>query len=304
MFIFPLPPLSCTHHFAELASAAVATISKRHQGPPSKNNSTTGPTTTMQPRLQLTSAAGIISLLDDSLPEMKIFALERLNSVVDEFWAEISEVVPKIEILYEDESFPHRQLAALVASKVYYHLGSFEDSLTYALGAGSLFNVTATSEYVETIVSKSIDHYIKLRAAAASATNADKPPIDSRLEDIVNRMFQRCFEDGQFKQAIGIALETRRMDVFEQAILHSNDLQAMLAYAFKITMSLIDNLHFRDQVLKILVNLYRNLQVPDYINMVQCLIFLDDDKAIAEVSAFVYFCLLFANTNLPLLYSH
>ncbi|XP_017494908.1 PREDICTED: 26S proteasome non-ATPase regulatory subunit 1-like, partial [Rhagoletis zephyria] len=240
----------------------------------------------MQPRLQLTSAAGIISLLDDSLPEMKIFALERLNSVVDEFWAEISEVVPKIEILYEDESFPHRQLAALVASKVYYHLGSFEDSLTYALGAGSLFNVTATSEYVETIVSKSIDHYIKLRAlraAAASATNADKPPIDSRLEDIVNRMFQRCFEDGQFKQAIGIALETRRMDVFEQAILHSNDLQAMLAYAFKITMSLIDNLHFRDQVLKILVNLYRNLQVPDYINMVQCLIFLDDDKAIAEL---------------------
>ena len=258
----------------------------------------------MQPRLQLTSAAGIISLLDDSLPEMKIFALERLNSVVDEFWAEISEVVPKIEILYEDESFPHRQLAALVASKVYYHLGSFEDSLTYALGAGPLFNVTATSEYVETIVSKSIDHYIKLRAAAASASTsgADKPPIDSRLEDIVNRMFQRCFDDGQFKQAIGIALETRRMDVFEQAILHSNDLQAMLAYAFKITMSLIDNLHFRDQVLKILVNLYRNLQVPDYINMVQCLIFLDDDKAIAEVSAFV--CLLFAYTNLPLLYSY
>ena len=27
-----------------------------------------------------------------------------------------------------------RQSAALVASKVYYHLGSYEDSLTYALG--------------------------------------------------------------------------------------------------------------------------------------------------------------------------
>lgn len=235
--------------------------------------------------LQLTPDASIISLLNDSRPEMKIFALEHLNLVVDEFWAEISEVMPKIEILYEDETFPHRQLAALVASKVYYHLGSFEDSLTYALGAGPLFNVTATSEYVETIVSKSIDHYIKLRTALVSASEKPAVPIDARLENIVNRMFQRCFDDGQFKQANDIALKTRRMDVFEAAILKSTDLTATLAYSFKITMSLIDNLAFRDQVLKMLVTLYRNLAVPDYINMVQCLIFLDDDKAIAEASS-------------------
>jgi 26S proteasome regulatory subunit N2 len=38
--------------------------------------------------------------------------------------------------------------------KVYYHLGAFEESVTYALGAGSLFDVNGTSEYVETIVGK------------------------------------------------------------------------------------------------------------------------------------------------------
>lgn len=36
--------------------------------------------------------------------------------------------------------------------QVYYHLGAFEDSVTYALGADKLFNVNASSEYVETIV--------------------------------------------------------------------------------------------------------------------------------------------------------
>lgn len=56
------------------------------------------------------------------------------------------------EVLYEDDTFKHNELAALVASKVYYHLGSFEDSLTYALGAGSLFNVSCQSEYVETTI--------------------------------------------------------------------------------------------------------------------------------------------------------
>jgi len=46
-------------------------------------------------------------------------------------------------------------------------------------------------------------------------------PVDSRLEDIVNRMFQRCFEDKKFKAAIGIAIETRRLDVVEKSILTS-----------------------------------------------------------------------------------
>jgi len=39
-----------------------------------------------------------------------------------------------------------------VIVQVYYHLGAFEDSVTYALGADKLFNVNASGEYVETIV--------------------------------------------------------------------------------------------------------------------------------------------------------
>ena len=37
---------------------------------------------------------------------------------------------------------------------MYYHLGAYEDSLTYALGAGDLFDVNGHSEYVETIIGK------------------------------------------------------------------------------------------------------------------------------------------------------
>ena len=38
--------------------------------------------------------------------------------------------------------------------QVYYHLGAYDDSLTYALGAGDLFDVNGHSEYVETIIGK------------------------------------------------------------------------------------------------------------------------------------------------------
>lgn len=61
------------------------------------------------------------------------------------------------EVLYEDETFRSRAFAALVASKVFYHLGAFEESLNYALGAGELFNVTDESEYVETIIGEWTD---------------------------------------------------------------------------------------------------------------------------------------------------
>lgn len=232
--------------------------------------------------MALTSAAGIISLLDEPMPDMKVFALKKLDNIVDEFWPEISESIEKIEMLHEDRNFPEHKLAGMVASKVFYHLGSFEDALTYALGAGELFDVNSRNEYTETIIAKCIDFYIAQRVSFIESSD-DENPVDSRLEAIVNRMIQRCLEDGQFRQALGIALETRRMDIFERSIMKSDDVSTMLAYAYNVTMSLIQNRGFRNEVLRCLVGLYRDLGVPDYVNMCQCLIFLEDPLAVAEV---------------------
>lgn len=52
-------------------------------------------------------------------------------------------------------------------------------------------------------------------------------------------MFQRCLEDGQYRQAFGLAIETRRMDIFEAAITQSDDIAGMLSYAFKVRNSII-----------------------------------------------------------------
>jgi len=56
------------------------------------------------------------------------------------------------EALYEDESFPDRELAALVASKVYYHLQEYNESMIFALGAGKLFDIDYPGEYEDTII--------------------------------------------------------------------------------------------------------------------------------------------------------
>ncbi|XP_046642408.1 26S proteasome non-ATPase regulatory subunit 1-like [Daphnia pulicaria] len=233
-------------------------------------------------KMSITSAVGVIALLDEPNVLLKEFALQKLNEIVDEFWPEIADSVEKIEILHEDKSFPQCELAALVVSKVYHHLGSFEDSLTYALGAGNLFDVMSNSEYVQTTIAKCMDFYSQQRVALAEGT-PDVKPIDSRLEGIVNRMFQRCLDDGQYKQAIGIAIETRRMDVFRRAILESGDVPAMLTYCLKVCLELLQHRQFRNVVLRCLVDMYRELTTPDYVSMCQCLIFLDDPLAVADI---------------------
>lgn len=69
------------------------------------------------------------------------------------------------EALYEDNSFPERQLAALVLAKVYYHLQAYNDSMVFALAAGDLFKLDAPGEFEETIISKCVDRYIATTAA-------------------------------------------------------------------------------------------------------------------------------------------
>jgi len=74
-------------------------------------------------------------------------------------------------MLYEDEKFPQRQLAALVLSKVccslserahyqvYFHLGEYNEALSFALGAGKLFDLSAKTEFVETIICWNLFHH-------------------------------------------------------------------------------------------------------------------------------------------------
>lgn len=83
------------------------------------------------------------------------------------------------EALYEDESFSHRELAALVLSKVYYQLQEYNESMVFALGAGKLFDIEEAGEYEETIVAKCIDTYIALCAMHNPPRPASTKPTSS-----------------------------------------------------------------------------------------------------------------------------
>lgn len=119
-----------------------------------------------------------------------------------------------------------------------------------------------------------IDRYVELRKAEAEGK--EDVVVDERLTAIVERLFSRCglpstvqrscadpavacvgrlhplcalpcrcFADGQFEQAVGIALETRRLDKLEEAVHRSPDTVGILTYALHVCQDLVVSREFR-----------------------------------------------------------
>ncbi|CAI2379462.1 unnamed protein product [Moneuplotes crassus] len=233
--------------------------------------------------LRSQSALGILSLMQENNVRIQTYALNKLALVVDQTWPEISNHLDLLDALSSDESFPERQLAAFVASKVFYHLQEYEYSVRLALEAGPRFDIMERSQYVDTVISKCIDFYIKKRVQISEGDNSVQ--IDQKLEDIVNKMFERCFSDAEWDQAIGLALEARRLDVVEKAILQSGNIEEKLDYTYKISEDIIDNKEFRLAVLNLLVKLYEQQGEGkvNYFNLTKCQFFLRAPEAAAKV---------------------
>ena len=78
------------------------------------------------------------------------------------------------------------------------------------------------------------------------------------MEAIVNRKFEQCFGEGKYKQAIGIALETKRIDMVKASIERSNNPETMLGYAFTLATETIKSKDFRTAILNTIMEVYES----------------------------------------------
>ncbi|ODV94336.1 hypothetical protein PACTADRAFT_51196 [Pachysolen tannophilus NRRL Y-2460] len=229
--------------------------------------------------MALTSAAPFLALLGEPDDSLKSFALKSLNDVVDELWAEIANSITEIEELYEDDSFTDRQLAALVASKVYYNLGDYDSSVKYSLCSGDKFNIDDKNEFVETIVSKCINRYIELSQQKFSNNEV---VIDAQLSLIFEKMLEKCVYANELKLALGISLESYRIDIVEKIIKEHLDNEELainlINYVLTCSTTVISHTQFRTSVLNSLVLILLSLNSPDYFIISKIIVQLNDYK--------------------------
>ena len=233
-----------------------------------------------------TSAAGMLAMLDSADVRVRGAALRRLYPIVDAHWVEIQESLLKIEEMSEENDFEHHALASAIASKCFYHMEVYGDALRHALSSGPHFDTTEKSQYVDTMLSCCIDRYISSRVKSSSSNKASDPgsagsaggstgsdtkqkdeeeedddfgeEFASQLEKIVQAMFQRCFDDNSYEQALGIALESRRVDMVRASIEKSGAARrGMLVHAFDLCQTVVSPRSWRREVLQVLVDIYK-----------------------------------------------
>ncbi|KAJ9109707.1 hypothetical protein QFC19_001937 [Naganishia cerealis] len=138
------------------------------------------------------SAAGLISLLQDTDPEIQSYAIEELDRVAGLYWAEISDHVVEI--------------------KIYFYLGAINDAVNAALNAGEAFTRDQSEgmgEYKETIIANCLDRCITDRSASTVT--------DSRLTSIVLQVLDAGAAEPS-KLRAGLALSLRDFDALEEAV--------------------------------------------------------------------------------------
>lgn len=230
----------------------------------------------------------VLALLSEPDYGLKAHALETLDQSVDYEWAQIADHISQIEELHEDNKFPAPELAALVASKVYYNLGEYDASMRFALLSGDRFDLSAKTEYVQTIVSKCLSEYIKEAqqaygkhtSSSATATATDSQPIDARLVAVAERMISQCIKEGDYKLALGVSLEARRLDIIQKIlgeVKPSEDKLDLIHYVLESSITVVSSGEFRREVLQALVPLtLTGLDTPDYFAVCKIIVQLND----------------------------
>lgn len=159
----------------------------------------------------LNTATTYLALLQDEDIDIKAIALDKINELVDDYWAEISDSLKNLENLNKSNQIPEKKdLLALIISKIYYNLEDYDSAIEWALEAGTRFNIHENSQYVNTIRKKILEKYISTRRE--NFYNEQKVKIDDRINGIVESLFKKCLERKEVKQAIGLSLDSYDLD--------------------------------------------------------------------------------------------
>ena len=228
----------------------------------------------------MNSITGLLKQLEEKDPFLIEHALIQLVKVVDFHWHEVSEVLPLIESLSEDDTFQGNTIAAGLASRCFYHLEEYEDALRLALDSGKYFNFESTNEYEVTIVGKAIDKYIQLQK------DYENEKKDLKFEKIIEIILERFCKLGNYKQALSIIIEARRLDKIVETIENSGThICSLLTYCVDIAQNFVANREFRNKFFSTLIRLYENLEKDkcNYIELATCLYHLEDTKKVGQL---------------------
>ncbi|KAH0792118.1 Proteasome/cyclosome repeat family protein [Histomonas meleagridis] len=189
------------------------------------------------------SAPAFLAMLNEKNINLRIYGLQMLHQIMENEWPLIADQELLLIKLAKDQSFVAHKNAALLVSRMFYHLGNLAEAVHYAILAEEEFNPAYKSEYTSTVVSQSIQEYIKL-------INSGQTPLDA-LKRIIQNLLDDLIQQNKISQCLCIAIETRFLDYVQRSI----QLQpSLVGHAIILTMNTVADSSYRQQLLQEFVN--------------------------------------------------
>mmetsp|Transcript_31663 Transcript_31663/g.76643 ORF Transcript_31663/g.76643 Transcript_31663/m.76643 type:complete len:1171 (-) Transcript_31663:211-3723(-) len=129
-----------------------------------------------------------------------------------------------------------RRTAAALASRVFFHLEEPRQALRLALDSGDdhfdvLSPAAGDEAYVERLVNAAIGEYVARKRKEFDGGETvggdeeenneeeEEEELDmAKLQEVVHLMFRRCYRDGSYGHALGVAFEARECDKVEEIL--------------------------------------------------------------------------------------
>ena len=113
--------------------------------------------------------------------------------------------------------------------------------------------------------------------------------VQEQLHAVIRRLFDNCYQSGKHHQVVGIAIEARNLDVLREAILKASQPQKgkkpttasggkseeLMEYILDICMNVVQERGFRTEILRLILDLLREIPNPDYFAIAKCVVYLD-----------------------------
>ncbi|KAB5584971.1 armadillo-type protein [Coniochaeta sp. 2T2.1] len=119
------------------------------------------------------------------------------------------------------------------------------------------------------------------------------------LHRIIERLFESCLTQGKYKQVVGIAVESKNLDVLRRVIKRASDdekqvkgksveagqgpAEELMEYILGICMDIVQERSLRTEILHLILELLNEIPNPDYFAIAKCVVYLDSDKQASKM---------------------
>jgi 26S proteasome regulatory subunit N2 len=141
--------------------------------------------------------------------------------------------------------------------------------------------------------SLAVDPTVPIESAPGMPSNIPtmSPTVQKSLQTVIRRLFESCYQTGAYHQVVGIAIEARNLNVLREAILRASQQdkkggkkpvggapgkgEELMEYVLDICMNVVQERSFRNQILRLILDLLSDIANPDYFSIAKCVVYLD-----------------------------